>query len=537
MRNVVLQLLILNLLIVSINQAQSIGWVRVGGFYPDTSLSEAFDDKYLIDDINGDNYPEIAISGHRGSVKFVRFYWGGLGPIDTLPDFEITFPHYGTGLEVFSTPYAVPMLGDVNGDGWGDIGIRMPDYDDEYGTVDCGALFLYWGGPVLDTICDWFYFDLSYWYCNLGSNLVGVGDWNGDGYDDFAASAPSGWEAYGNVCFFLGGNPPSSTPAKIWEGDTVLYELGHSLTAGQFIGDSLLDLLCISRNHGDTTFDYKVEYLIGTESYASSVFTDICRISVPMYFDPGVTIFLHLLGDINNDGYDDILLEIESMGFLPDVENGCHILLGGEDSICHVVLDSAFWFGKSLYGIEDINEDGIDDFYTYDGGSVAHYGGIEVFSGNSLLEFESLYTNDSVQSRHSNVKDLNRDGYPEILCHVGGWNLYTLNRDYIVNVPDISQRPITFEISAKPNPFNSAVAICVGEGLKPSRIEIFDVNGRMVYETPVGASRWVARSMGQPPVDPYEYIWQPEPALGSGVYLVRATAGTNVVSKRIVYLK
>ena len=509
----------------------------MGGFYPDTSLSESYDDKYLIEDINGDSLPEIAISGHRGYTKFVRFYWGGLGEIDTLPDFEITFPHYGTGLEVFSTPYAVPNIGDVNGDGWGDLGIRMPDYDDEYGTVDCGALFLYWGGPVLDTICDWFYSDLSYWNCHLGTNLVGVGDWNGDGFDDFAASAPSGWEAYGRVCFFLGGNPPSATPAKIWEGDTVLYRLGNSLIAGQFISDSLLDLMWISPTEGDTSYIYKIEYLIGSSSYASSVFSSVCEMSSD---NPTWDImFLHLIGDINNNGYDDVWLEIDAMGFLPDVENGCHLLLGGEDSITHVVLDSVEWFDKRLYGIKDINSDGIDDFYTYNGT-------IEVFAGDSSLDFESLFIRDGVQDYHSNAKDLNNDAYPEVLCLGGGWQLFTMNDDYEVNIPSIDYRPTTLSISTSPNPFNSAVRIGIesGEGRVES-VEIFDINGRLLEEIPPGPPLTRGEKEGKSPlskgVDSHcesgGLIWTPAPSLGSGVYLVRARFGEQSTSKRIVYLK
>jgi hypothetical protein len=104
------------------------------------------------------------------------------------------------------------------------------------------------------------------------------------------------------------------------------------------------------------------------------------------------------------------------------------------------------------------------------------------------------------------------------------------------------EKPSEITLSAWPNPFNSSVKMTLDSGSESaerlSTIEIFDVNGRMVYETPVGATRRVARSTGQPPVDPYEYIWQPEPFLGSGVYLVRATAGDGEsVTKRIVYLK
>ncbi len=99
-------------------------------------------------------------------------------------------------------------------------------------------------------------------------------------------------------------------------------------------------------------------------------------------------------------------------------------------------------------------------------------------------------------------------------------------------------KPLAYQISAYPNPFNSAVAICVGEGLKPSRIEIFDVNGRMVEKMSVGDGSPVPSSNGRGDLPPTEVVWQPSDNITSGVYLVRATAvGGESVSKRVVFLK
>jgi len=64
-------------------------------------------------------------------------------------------------------------------------------------------------------------------------------------------------------------------------------------------------------------------------------------------------------------------------------------------------------------------------------------------------------------------------------------------------------------------------------------VEIFDINGRIVYEIPVGdAYMRPAGGMYAAPT-----IWKPEKSVGSGVYLVRAKIGDETVSKRIVYLK
>ncbi len=98
--------------------------------------------------------------------------------------------------------------------------------------------------------------------------------------------------------------------------------------------------------------------------------------------------------------------------------------------------------------------------------------------------------------------------------------------------------PQDFRLHVYPNPFNSAVNIRV-RGFEDSRVrvEIFDINGRMVAEMPVGAGSKPARA-GWSRTLPYEIIWRPSESIGSGVYLVRAKIGDGqTTTKRIVYLK
>jgi len=79
------------------------------------------------------------------------------------------------------------------------------------------------------------------------------------------------------------------------------------------------------------------------------------------------------------------------------------------------------------------------------------------------------------------------------------------------------QVPASFELKAYPNPFNSSCKIEVHTGTK---IEIIDINGRIISasnKTPI--------------------IWQPDESISSGVYLVRATAGNETITKRIIYLR
>jgi len=124
--------------------------------------------------------------------------------------------------------------------------------------------------------------------------------------------------------------------------------------------------------------------------------------------------------------------------------------------------------------------------------------------------------------------------------------------DWTIHLPpaEISETPIPgdFELRTYPNPFNSSVAISLSviPGLiRNPEIEIFDVNGRRVSVISSEGLQPDEKSPTYPQeVSPFgrndsgrEVIWTPAPALGSGVYLVRVKIGSNVVSKRIVYLK
>jgi hypothetical protein len=122
-------------------------------------------------------------------------------------------------------------------------------------------------------------------------------------------------------------------------------------------------------------------------------------------------------------------------------------------------------------------------------------------------------------------------------------------------------KPSAIEISAHPNPFNSAVTIAldgVGDGSPvPFDVEIFDVNGRKIDVIARRAEPNEAISpnnRSSVPLDTRrdavsinncEFVWQPAPSLGSGVYLVRARVGGRgdlapmgqTAVKRVVYLK
>ncbi|MBN1754732.1 serine hydrolase, partial [bacterium] len=94
-----------------------------------------------------------------------------------------------------------------------------------------------------------------------------------------------------------------------------------------------------------------------------------------------------------------------------------------------------------------------------------------------------------------------------------------------------------FEISAYPNPFNCSTVITVefiGSAYAQLHhedligIKIYDINGRIVYESPLSPG------VGTYPLDEGgdrtgEIVWEPETHLSSGVYLIRASLNSEYI--------
>ncbi|MBN1426489.1 hypothetical protein JXA88_18220 [Candidatus Fermentibacteria bacterium] len=82
--------------------------------------------------------------------------------------------------------------------------------------------------------------------------------------------------------------------------------------------------------------------------------------------------------------------------------------------------------------------------------------------------------------------------------------------------------PIRLSLEAAPNPFRGSCRF-FGQGfVSPDAVRIYDIRGDLIWQ-------W---DEGTKPVR-----WTPEASVGSGVFVVRASFGEHVDSKRIVYLR
>ena len=93
--------------------------------------------------------------------------------------------------------WSVAGVGDVNGDGYDDVAVGAPEHNPGIGA-NRGKVYVYYGGPDgLNTTPA--FTDLGGTYSKLGYAVAGAGDVNADGYDDMIVGAPYTWHTDPNV--------------------------------------------------------------------------------------------------------------------------------------------------------------------------------------------------------------------------------------------------------------------------------------------------------------------------------------------------
>ena len=137
-----------------------------------------------------------------------------------------------------------PRPGDADGDGYDDLLAGAYQWD-RGGTNDVGAAFLYRGGPAgLEAEPSWMQEGENPGN-ELGGSLSFAGDVNGDGYDDAIVGAYLfGFDDRGRAYLYLGG-PDGLSATAVWTYDgTAQDQLGMGVgAAGDVNGDGYDDVL------------------------------------------------------------------------------------------------------------------------------------------------------------------------------------------------------------------------------------------------------------------------------------------------------
>ncbi len=290
-------------------------------------------------------------------------------------------------------------VGDINGDGFPDFVVIYRRYAKLYYGSNSFSLSNY---QIIEPIDTFNTFNID----NI--RIFGVGDVNKDDYDDFVISAviPLGNPPYakGKVYFYFGGTEISDTPIFQFEDFCLADALGASAGGGDINGDGYNDIIIgnpynwcdgIGRNY----FFYGKDTL----SNVPDIILEGGRIGD--FFGGN----LCMNGDINGDGFDDLIISAPDQNGDPDY-NGKIYFYFGDSTIspyADLVLDMHSPSTQlKTFILPDFNGDGINDLFISSTSNKLYFGSSTFDTTNYLIMPEE---------GSGCIGDINNDSYSDLL--------------------------------------------------------------------------------------------------------------------------
>lgn len=346
---------------------------------------------------------------------------------------------------------SVAGAGDVNGDGYDDVIVGVPDWDNAYGA-DCGLAYVYYGSVSgLASTPAWSYEGTQAGE-HLGFSVASAGDVNHDGYADVIIGDPY-WDYYsidgGQVLVFYGSS--SGLPAT----PTWYYEAPDGNWNNAYLGYSVA---CA----GDVNGDGYDDVITGAPGWSGNGYICVFHGSStglnasPAYAEGGwggsfYGCAVSSAGDFNRDGYDDIIVGAKDYSQTATHEGIVQLRLGSSGGMSGTMYQFASqqteaFLGCSVACANDINQDNYPDIiagaYNYSNGQGAE-GRVYVFYGSASNGLPSSGTPDwAMESNQAGayfgysvagVGDVNHDSLPDVLIGAYGYTNHnnTEGRAYI----------------------------------------------------------------------------------------------------------
>jgi hypothetical protein len=334
-------------------------------------------------------------------------------------------------------PYAqfglsVASAGDVNGDGFADVIVGSPFYSN--GEQREGAAFVYYGSATGLSFEENWSVESNRANAEFGTSVASAGDVNNDGFDDVIIGAYrfSNGETYEGKAFLYLGSASglSATPAWSSESNQTFAFFGYAVSgAGDVNGDGYGDVLV-----GATWYDKgqtnegRVSVYLGTAA-GLSVNPVVTLESDIEGAEFGASV--SSAGDVNEDGYDDIIIGAAKYGNGQIEEGRAYVFLGNNSGVTTTPNwtfesnQSDTHLGSCVSGAGDVNGDGYDDILVgaprFDHGE-ANEGRAYVFHGSStgvvttpswVVEGDQdwCFLGQSVSS----AGDVNDDGFDDVV--------------------------------------------------------------------------------------------------------------------------